>query len=95
MDEPATAEPAAAVLDTALEVAEDLALTAALASYNVRMDENMKSSSKEERVTKLSCRDRDLFLALLDNKSARPNKALRVAVKRYKKLVQPNAGVDD
>jgi len=55
-----------------------------------RLYENMSKSSQKESATKLSRRDRNFFLALLDNKSARPNKALREAVKRYKKLVQPN-----
>jgi uncharacterized protein (DUF1778 family) len=50
---------------------------------------------EEESVTKLSRRDREVFLALLDDKSARPTKALRDAVKRYKKQVEQHGGVGD
>jgi uncharacterized protein (DUF1778 family) len=42
----------------------------------------------DENVTKLSKRDRDTFLAIIDDTSTRPNKALRDAVKRYKKRVR-------
>jgi hypothetical protein len=55
----------------------------------------MKSSSREESVTKLSRRDREIFLVMLGDKSARLTTALREAVKRYKKQVQPNAEADD
>jgi uncharacterized protein (DUF1778 family) len=48
---------------------------------------------QEDHATKLSRRDRDTFLAMLDDKSARPNKALRDAAKRYKKQVQQHGGV--
>jgi uncharacterized protein (DUF1778 family) len=50
---------------------------------------------QEENVTRLTRRDRDAFVALLDDKSARPNKALRDAAKRYKKQVEQNGGVGD
>ena len=50
---------------------------------------------QEENVTKLTRRDRDAFVAMLDDKSARPNKALRDAAKRYKKQVGQNGGVGD
>ncbi len=41
----------------------------------------------ERDVTNLSNRDRDLFLALLDDTTAAPNKALTKAAKSYRKLV--------
>jgi uncharacterized protein (DUF1778 family) len=37
-------------------------------------------------VTELTNRDRDRFLALIDDTSKKPNKALRDAAERYKKL---------
>ncbi|OYV82688.1 MAG: hypothetical protein B7Z73_16895 [Planctomycetia bacterium 21-64-5] len=40
---------------------------------------------QEERVTKLTLRDWELFTAMLDDTSARPNRALVAAAKRYKK----------
>ncbi len=39
----------------------------------------------QERVTRLSNRDRDRFLALLDNADLRPNAALAAAAREYKK----------
>ena len=39
---------------------------------------------QEHQVTRLSRRDRDVFIALVDDANARPNKALRMAAKRYK-----------
>ncbi len=39
----------------------------------------------EQQVTRLSARDRQLFVELLDNQSAGPNIALVKAAKRYKK----------
>jgi uncharacterized protein (DUF1778 family) len=41
----------------------------------------------ERDVTELSRRDRDVFHAMLDDRSARPNKALTAAARRYKKQV--------
>ena len=41
----------------------------------------------ERDVTDLSRRDRDAFVASLDDRSAKPNKALADAAKRYKKQV--------
>jgi uncharacterized protein (DUF1778 family) len=38
---------------------------------------------QEEAVTRLTNRDRDLFIALLDDADARPNEALKAAAKRY------------
>lgn len=43
-----------------------------------------KEVLENEQTTRLSNRDRDLFLALLDS-DARPNAALKRAAKRYKK----------
>jgi uncharacterized protein (DUF1778 family) len=40
---------------------------------------------REQQATMLSQRDRDAFIAMLDDQSARPNKALTSAAKRYKK----------
>ncbi len=39
---------------------------------------------QEHQVTRLSRRDRDALIALLDDADARPNKALRTGAKRYK-----------
>jgi uncharacterized protein (DUF1778 family) len=39
---------------------------------------------QEHQATRLSQRDRDRFVALLDDAEARPNEALRAAAKRYK-----------
>ncbi len=47
--------------------------------------QNARSVLQEHNVTILSNRDRDLFVALLDDADVRPNKALREAAKRYKK----------
>jgi uncharacterized protein (DUF1778 family) len=43
-----------------------------------------RSIIEQRQVTRLSNRDRDTFMALLDNADARPNKALKAAAKRYK-----------
>jgi uncharacterized protein (DUF1778 family) len=43
---------------------------------------------REQQTTRLSVRDRKIFLAMLDNTSSKPNKALTAAVKRYKKQVR-------
>ena len=40
---------------------------------------------EQENITRLSKRDRDVFLALLDDDNARPNRALLAAARRYKK----------
>jgi len=39
----------------------------------------------EQSVTRLSARDSKRFLAMLDDESTKPNKALVAAAKRYKK----------
>ena len=39
---------------------------------------------EQHQITRLSNRDRDTFMALLDAADARPNKALKAAAKRYK-----------
>jgi uncharacterized protein (DUF1778 family) len=44
-----------------------------------------RSVIHERMVTELSNRDRDIFIAMLEDKKARPNKALLEAAKRYKK----------
>ena len=44
-----------------------------------------RSVLHQQSVTELTNRDRDLFIALLDDTRAKPNKALTEAAKRYKK----------
>jgi uncharacterized protein (DUF1778 family) len=39
---------------------------------------------EQERITRLSNRDRDVFISLLDDKDARPNKALTAAARKHK-----------
>ncbi len=39
----------------------------------------------QQSVTELTARDRDLFVALLDDAARKPNKALTDAARRYKK----------
>jgi len=46
----------------------------------------------EHDVTVLSNRDRDLFLALLDDAGAKPNEALKKAAERYKKNLGKRPG---
>ncbi len=41
----------------------------------------------DQQVTRLSERDRQLFVAMLDDESSKPNDALAKAAKRYKKQV--------
>jgi uncharacterized protein (DUF1778 family) len=40
---------------------------------------------REQNVTRLSERDRTLFLAMLEDETTKPNKALLEAARRYKK----------
>ncbi len=40
---------------------------------------------KEHDRTELTSRDRDIFVALLDDSKAKPNKALAAAARKYKK----------
>ena len=42
---------------------------------------------REQHVTRLSERDRKLFVAMLDDESTKPNKTLIAAAKRYRKQV--------
>ncbi len=42
---------------------------------------------QENEQTRLTNRDRDLFLKMLDQTSSKPNEALRKAAKRYRKRV--------
>ena len=44
-----------------------------------------RSVIEQENITRLSKRDRDVFLALLDDQDARPNQALVAAARKYKK----------
>ena len=47
--------------------------------------ETARNVIEQENITRLSKRDRDIFLAALDDKNARPNRALAAAAKKYKK----------
>ena len=47
--------------------------------------QHARSVIEQQHVTTLSNRDRDRFIALLDDADARPNAALVNAAKRYKK----------
>jgi uncharacterized protein (DUF1778 family) len=47
-----------------------------------------RSILHERDVTRLSDRDRELFVAMLDDQSTKPNAALVRAVKRYKRDVE-------
>lgn len=42
---------------------------------------------QEQQVTRLSERDRQLFVEMLDDQSTKPNAALIMAAKRYKKEI--------
>jgi uncharacterized protein (DUF1778 family) len=44
-----------------------------------------RSVLRQQAVTELTNRDRDRFIALLDDTEAKPNKALTEAARRYKK----------
>lgn len=44
-----------------------------------------RSVLRQQAVTELSNRDRDRFIALLDDAERKPNKALTEAARRYKK----------
>jgi uncharacterized protein (DUF1778 family) len=44
-----------------------------------------RSVIQQRDATELSNRDRDIFLAMLDDADSKPNKALKSAVARYKK----------
>ena len=47
---------------------------------------NARAVLQQDQITELSDRDRDLFLGMLDNTDSKPNKALVIAVKRYRKV---------
>jgi uncharacterized protein (DUF1778 family) len=47
---------------------------------------NARAVLQQQEITELSNRDRDLFLAMLDNTASKPNKALIAAAKRYRKV---------
>jgi uncharacterized protein (DUF1778 family) len=44
-----------------------------------------RSVLQQQSVTELTNRDRDIFVALLDDAEAKPNKALTEAARRYRK----------
>ncbi len=50
------------------------------------MSEPGSQSESESRVTQLSARDRDRFLAILEDELAIPNEALTQAAQRYKAM---------
>jgi len=43
---------------------------------------------QDQNVTRLSRRDREVFTAMLENQSSRPNPALTAAARRYKRQVR-------
>lgn len=47
--------------------------------------QSARSVLQQRSATELTARDRDLFVALLDDARAKPNKALADAARRYKK----------
>jgi hypothetical protein len=47
---------------------------------------NSRLPQQQDQITELSSRDRDLFLAMLDDTRSKPNEALVAAVKRYRKV---------
>jgi uncharacterized protein (DUF1778 family) len=49
--------------------------------------ERAKKILEEESIRKLSNRDRDIFLQMLDDTNRKPNAALRRAAARYKRTV--------
>ena len=49
--------------------------------------QNARQVIQQATVTNLGNRDRDLFLALLDDKDAQPNAAFKAAAKRYRKYL--------
>jgi uncharacterized protein (DUF1778 family) len=46
---------------------------------------NARDVIEQENITRLSNRDRDVFISLLDKKNVRPNNALAAAAGKYKK----------
>jgi uncharacterized protein (DUF1778 family) len=46
-----------------------------------------RSVIQDETVTRLTNRDRDLFIALLDDADAVPNEALKAAAKRFEQQI--------
>jgi uncharacterized protein (DUF1778 family) len=73
-DAKATIEEAAALSG---QTVSDFAIAALTASARQVIDQHDQ--------TLLNSRQREAFLALLDHKAARPNKALAAAARRYKK----------
>ena len=47
--------------------------------------QNARSVIEEHDRSELTSRDRDIFVALLDDPKAKPNKALAAAARKYKK----------
>lgn len=49
---------------------------------------NAREVLQQSQTTNLTNRDRDVFLALLDDAGAKPNQALKAAVAKYKKQMR-------
>lgn len=47
---------------------------------------NARAVLQQDQITELSIRDRDLFLAMLDDTGSKPSRALVAAVKKYRKV---------
>ena len=58
------------------------------AKKNRTRSDSHLSAKNESNVTKLSQRDRDRFLALLEDDTTKPNKALLDAAKHYREHFQ-------
>jgi uncharacterized protein (DUF1778 family) len=73
------------------ELKDDIERAAALLGLSVNdfaiatLVQAARSVLHQQRVTELSNRDRDIFIALLADAEARPNKALAAAARTYKK----------
>lgn len=52
--------------------------------------DNAQRVVQQYHVTELSSRDRDLFLAMLDDENAQPSDALVASAERYKKWARHN-----
>ena len=51
----------------------------------VALADTANAVMRDQHVTELSRRDRDRFVALLDNANAKPNRQLRAAANKYRK----------
>jgi uncharacterized protein (DUF1778 family) len=70
------------------EVIEEAAATLGQSASDFAVStlvQTARSAIQQRDATELSNRDRDIFLAMLDDANLKPNKALKDAVARYKK----------